>query len=83
VPERIREMIKTREKEDRQCVRKKRKATAPSLDRQDRCCGHCRSDDAPLDCRGRHHSCGVDLVKLKLPMKIDEAPGSYSDWLAA
>lgn len=81
VPERIREMIKTREKEDN--GRRKRKAAASLSDRLGRCCGHCRHDDAPPDCRDRRHACDVNLIKLNLPMKIDEAPGSYSDWLAA
>lgn len=55
VPERIREMIKTREKEDRERGRKKRKATASLSDRQGR---------SPLDCRGRHIHAGRTWLSL-------------------
>jgi hypothetical protein len=71
VPDRIRDMIIAREEEDMQ--RKKRRAAASM---PDRCCSHCRHSDNPPH--------GPDgLVKLNLPMPLNEAPKSLSDWLSA
>jgi hypothetical protein len=78
VPERIREMIKTREMEAMQ--RRKRKARD---DLPDRCCCRYRHSHTLLDRADRALAPGAEQVKLNLPMRIDEALLPYSDFLAA
>ncbi|KAK3933888.1 hypothetical protein QBC46DRAFT_401018 [Diplogelasinospora grovesii] len=54
-------------------IGKKRRAAASM---PDRCCSHCRHSHNPPH--------GPDgLVKLNLPMPLNEAPKSLSDWLSA
>jgi hypothetical protein len=51
--------------------------------RPNRCCSRCRHSDSPPDCPDRGTPRGVDVVKLNLPMRIDEALQPYSASLAA
>ena len=78
VPERIREAIKAREMESMQ--RKKRKASTVL---PDGCCCHRQHNATPLDSLDRGQGRRADLVNLNLPMPIDKALESYSDWLVA
>ena len=79
VPERIREAIKAREVESVQRGKKRKAAEAF----QAACCGGCRRHDATLDNFDRGQGHRADLVNLNLPMSIDKALESYSDWLVA